>query len=113
QRPGWNAGWSEWGWPERLTLRPLSDLDAAALAGAVLGGRPLSEELVGYVAERAGGNPFFVEEMLRALQEAGDLAEQDGQMHLVKGAVERLPSTLTEVLLARLDRLEPDVRALT
>jgi adenylate cyclase len=46
QRPGWNASWSEWGWIERLTLRPLSDQDAAALAGAVLGGRPLSEELI-------------------------------------------------------------------
>jgi class 3 adenylate cyclase/tetratricopeptide (TPR) repeat protein len=85
QRPGWNAAWSEWGWPERLTLRPLSDQDAAALAGAVLRGRALSDELERYVAERAGGNPFFVEEMLRALEEAGDLVERDGQMHLASG----------------------------
>jgi adenylate cyclase len=113
QRPGWNAAWGEWGWPERLTLRPLSDQDAAVLAGTVLGGKALSVELEQYVAERAGGNPFFVEEMLRALQEAGDLVERDGQMHLVRGAAERLPSTLTEVLLARLDRLEGEVRALT
>jgi adenylate cyclase len=112
QRPGWTAPWTEWGWPEPLRLRPLGEEEAAALAQAVLGGTSLSPELEHYVAERAGGNPFFVEEMLRALQEAGDIVEQEGQMQLVPGAVERLPSTLTEVLLARLDRLEAEVRSL-
>jgi tetratricopeptide (TPR) repeat protein len=63
------------------------------------------------VADRAGGNPFFVEEMLRALQETGGLEQRDGQTYLVAGAAERLPSTLTEVLLARLDRLESQVRS--
>ncbi|HEX8918946.1 MAG TPA: tetratricopeptide repeat protein, partial [Chloroflexota bacterium] len=113
QRPGWNAPWSEWGWTERLTLRPLSDQEAVTLAGAVLGGMRLNPELERYVADRAGGNPFFVEEMLRALQEAGDLEERNGEMRLARGAAERLPSTLTEVLLARLDRLEGEVRTLT
>ena len=111
QRPGWNAPWSEWGWTERLTLRPLAEADAALLAGAVLGGRTLSAELERHVDERAGGNPFFVEEMLRALQESGGLVQRDGTMHLATGAAERLPSTLTEVLLARLDRLEAEVRS--
>jgi class 3 adenylate cyclase/tetratricopeptide (TPR) repeat protein len=111
QRPGSNAPWSEWGWPERLTLRALEDEDAAVLAGAVLGGMNLSPNVEQYVAERAGGNPFFVEELLRALQEAGGLVERGGQVHLVPGAAERLPSTLTEVLLARLDRLESQVRS--
>jgi tetratricopeptide (TPR) repeat protein len=111
QRPGWNAPWSEWGWTERLTVRPLRDQDAALLAGAVLGGMRLSSELEQYVAERAGGNPFFVEEMLRALEETGGLVQRNGAMYLVPGAAERLPSTLTEVLLARLDRLEAQVRS--
>jgi adenylate cyclase len=111
QRPGWTAPWSQWGWTERITLRPLRQEEAARLAGAVLGGMPLSPELEQYVAERAGGNPFFVEEMLRALEETGELEERDGQMHLAPGAAERLPATLTEVLLARLDRLESQVRS--
>jgi class 3 adenylate cyclase/tetratricopeptide (TPR) repeat protein len=110
QRPGWNAPWSEWGWTERLTLRPLREADAALLAGAVLGGMTLSPVLERYVAERAGGNPFFVEEMLRALEEGGGLEERDGVMRLAPGAAERLPTTLTEILLARLDRLESRVR---
>ncbi|HZU13516.1 MAG TPA: adenylate/guanylate cyclase domain-containing protein [Chloroflexota bacterium] len=109
-RPGWNAPWSEWGWPERMTLRPLGEKDAATLAGAVLGGVRVAPDLERYVAERAGGNPFFVEEMLRALQETGGLEERNGQMVLVPGAAEKLPSTLTEVLLARLDRLDGETK---
>lgn len=110
QRPGWNPPWSEWGWPERLTLRPLGEGDAATLAGAVLGGARLSPELERHVAERAGGNPFFVEEMLRALQETGGFEQRNGQVYLAPGAAERLPSTLTEVLLARLDCLEGETK---
>jgi tetratricopeptide (TPR) repeat protein/ABC-type cobalamin transport system ATPase subunit len=110
QRPGWTSPWSEWGWPERITLRPLQEGEATALAAEVLGGVTPSSELAQYVAERAGGNPFFVEEMLRALQETDGIERLNGEMMLVRGAAERLPSTLTEVLLARLDRLEPQTR---
>jgi adenylate cyclase len=110
QRPGWTAPWSQWGWTERIALRPLGEADATMLAGSVLGGKSLSAELEQHVAERAGGNPFFVEEMVRALDETGGLEQRDGSMHLVPGAAERLPSTLTEVLLARLDRLDGPVR---
>jgi class 3 adenylate cyclase/tetratricopeptide (TPR) repeat protein len=110
QRPGWTAPWSDWGWTERITLRPLQDSEAAQMAGAVLGGKSLSPELEAYVAERAGGNPFFVEELLRALEETGGLLGNNGSMSLAPGIAERLPSTLTEVLLARLDRLEGEAR---
>jgi predicted ATPase len=73
-------------------------------------GVALSPELEKYVAERAGGNPFFVEELFHALQETGGIVERQGQMHLVPAAPQRLPSTLTEILLARLDGLEEQVR---
>lgn len=110
QRPGWTATWSGWSWPERIALRPLPQHDAAVLAGAVLGGITLSSALEQYVAERAGGNPFFVEELLHALQETGGIEERSGEAQLVPGAAEHLPSTLTGILLARLDRLESQVK---
>ena len=110
QRPGWTAPWSPWGWTERLTLRPLSDAEAAVLAVAVLGGMPLSAELEAHIKERAGGNPFFLEELVRFLGESGGVEQRDGQMGLVPRADDKLPSTLTEVLLARLDRLEAQVK---
>jgi adenylate cyclase len=118
QRQGWQSPWSQWSWSERITLRPLGESDAALLAGAVLGGQaegdtvtaPLAPDLLAYLGDRAGGNPFFVEELVRALQEAGGLEQRDGGVSLKKGAAEKLPSTLTEVILARLDRLEAQVK---
>ncbi len=45
QLPGWTAPWTLWGWTERITVRPLSESDAALLAGAVLHGMPFSRDL--------------------------------------------------------------------
>jgi class 3 adenylate cyclase/tetratricopeptide (TPR) repeat protein len=103
--------WSEWPWVRQMALDPLDEQSAINLATAVVGGRPLAPELQRDVLERSGGNPFFVEELLRSLKEAGEVEERGGQIHLVEGAAGRLPSTLTEVLLARLDRLERDSRS--
>lgn len=88
-----------------LALQPLAPGDAASLAAAVLGCR-LSEDLAREILERSGGNPFFVEELLRELRDTGGLEERDGVMCLVPGVRDRLPSSLHEVLLARLDRLD-------
>jgi class 3 adenylate cyclase/tetratricopeptide (TPR) repeat protein len=111
QRPGWTASWSGWSWTERLVLRPLAAEEAAALAGAVLGGGRLSTVLEQHLRERAEGNPFFVEELILYLQESGGLEESGGEIRVLPDAAERLPATLTELLLARLDRLEGRVRA--
>lgn len=62
---------------------------------------------------RPGGNPFFVEELVRSLKETGGIERRDGIMHLVQGIARCLPKTLTEILLARPDRLESQVRSLT
>ena len=111
RREGWTPPWTGLGWPERITLRPLPEKDAADLAATVLGDVPLSAELEQYLAERAGGNPFFVEELSRALKESGGLQERGGCLHLVPDVAQRLPTTLAEVLQARLDRLEASVKS--
>ncbi len=112
QREGWTAPWSDLGWPERITLRPLRRAEAAAIATAALGNVPLSSELERYLGERAGGNPFFVEELARTLKENDGLREHEGALQMIPDVAQRLPSSLTAVLLARLDRLEPPARAL-
>jgi len=104
------APWAPWGWTEQIALRPLPHDQAAVLAGAVLGGSRLSSELEEHIRERAGGNPFFLEELLRFLEESGGLEQRDGWVGLAPGTAEKLPTTLTEVLLARLDRLDGQVK---
>jgi class 3 adenylate cyclase/tetratricopeptide (TPR) repeat protein len=103
--------WATQSLVKHMTLHPLGGESATQLATTVLGAQ-LAPELERHVLERSGGNPFFLEELLRALQEAGELEESDGRVSLVEGAAGRLPSTLTEVLLARLDRLDRDARSI-
>lgn len=110
QRPDWAAPWAEWSFVERLNLQPLDDTDSGVLARSVLGGPELTPALSHYVAERAGGNPFYIEELLRALREAGGVRHHDGRADLVPEAAQLLPATLTEIVLARLDHLDAPAR---
>src|SRR6185369_13130385 len=65
------------------------------------------------VRERAGGNPFFVEEIVQSLVEAGALEGTRGAYRLV-GELGRLrvPPTIQALLAARIDRLPEDARRL-
>lgn len=90
----------------------LHDLDAGqshALAAALLARMPeASAELRTFLAERAGGNPFYMEELLRVLLDDGVIvrrATAEGEVwELDTGRLSqvRMPGTLTGVLQARL-----------
>ena len=92
-----------------LDLEPLPDPDARTLARADAGGE-LPEALARLVAERTGGNPYFVKEAIRDLRERGVLARENGSTVLVGDA--SIPAALESVLQARLDRLDAEAREL-
>lgn len=112
QRPETLLPWDAWIWPRRIEVRPLDTMEATALVRAVLRGAPIATTLERDLIERSGGNPFFIEELVAALMEAGSLTQQGNRWQLTPAVTARLPSTLTEVLLARLDRLERHTRGL-
>ena len=91
------------------TLEPLLDAEAQALAEADAGGE-LPEELALLLAERAGGNPYFVGEAVRDLLERGVLGRENGGLVLVGAS--SVPAAVQEALQARLDRLDPEAREL-
>ena len=63
---------------QTIALAPLGDSDTAALIGELLGSDPSVGELAAIIAERAAGNPFFAEEMVRELVQRGVLAGERG-----------------------------------
>ena len=91
---------------DRLVERiPLGGLDDEAASGLIAGwvGTGTSAGLAGAVQEETGGNPFFIEEVLRHLLESGAL-DADGR--LVRPARELgVPESVREVIGRRLDRL--------
>ncbi len=88
-------------------LEPLPDADAHALAVADAGGE-LPEELAQLLAERTGGNPYFVGEAIRDLRERGALARENGRVVFAGEA--SIPAAIQEALQARLDRLDAEAR---
>ncbi|WP_414686462.1 AAA family ATPase, partial [Mycobacterium sp.] len=63
---------------QTIALAPLGDSDTAVLIGELLGPDPSVAELAAIIAERAAGNPFFAEEMVRELVQRGVLAGAHG-----------------------------------
>ena len=99
-RPGWTPGWEA----DSIALDALGDATARALVESVFG-VPVDDALAETILARTGGNPFFVEEVVRGLWESDVLLEQDGRVVVQAGVTPRVPATVQEVLTARLDRL--------
>ena len=63
------------------------------------------------IIERAGGNPFFIEEVVRALIDEGAVVLKDGGFEVtdkIHSVV--IPTTINDVLMARIDRLDEESR---
>lgn len=91
-----------------LQLEPLASEDLTELLRILLGTNTSLQKLKGFLLERADGNPFFVEEMVRNLIESEILQGARGRYVLAKpfSGIE-VPTTVQAVLGARIDALPP------
>lgn len=119
-QPPWPAGRAE---TVRVDLRPLRAEDICRLVGQLLGLTPgatadaaAEGPLVAvqdFIVTRSGGNPFFVEELLRGLIERGALRRDAGGWVAEPVAqAGEVPATLHGLLLSRIDRLAAGTRRL-
>jgi class 3 adenylate cyclase/tetratricopeptide (TPR) repeat protein len=107
-RPEFSARWNRHSYYRQVPLAPLIDTAVSELLDGLLGGHPSVPPLVGLVQERTGGNPFFIEEVVRALVEDGTLAGEPGHYRLVRPVEDiGVPPTVQATLGARIDRLGP------
>ncbi len=91
---------------QTIALAPLDDSDTTALIGELVGSDSSVGALVAVIAERAAGNPFFAEEMVRELAQRGVLAgEQGGYVCRADVAEVSVPATVQAAIEARIDRL--------
>ncbi len=94
-----------------VALAPLSDSETAALVSQLLGPDPSNGALGHTIAERAAGNPFFAEEIVRELAERGVLQGQTGAYVSTADVSEaKVPATLQATIAARIDRLDPKAK---
>jgi class 3 adenylate cyclase/tetratricopeptide (TPR) repeat protein len=94
-----------------LALAPLDERDSERIARAALDTDALPSELVARMLARTEGNPFFLEEVVRSLLEEGVLGREEGRVVLRRPLESvRIPVTIQDVILARIDRLPREAR---
>ena len=91
---------------QTMALRPLNEAQASALTTELLGDEPSISLMAERVYERAVGNPFFVEEIVRDLAELFVLQGYSGA-YLLRCDVEdaSVPATLQSTICALIYRL--------
>ncbi len=108
---------TDWGSPSfhlPILLGPL-DLDSASrLMSSALDGAEVPAELASRLYHRTGGNPFFLEELCRALLERGTIRIDGGTVRPIGsvGGLE-LPDSVQAIIRSRLDALDTRTRLVT
>jgi len=94
-------------------LAPLSVADSLAMAAEHLGVETLPDSLAQLIVEKAGGNPFFIQEIVSVLRDSGIVRIVNGQAVLAGSpATLHLPNTVQDLVRSRIDRLPPDQQIL-
>ncbi len=105
RRPQWGEGQH---FHERVQLEPLSQLSSRRLVRELLKKMPeVPTELRDLIVDRADGNPFYIEELIKALIDDGVIVKGAEVWTVERSRLSelRVPQTLTGVLQSRLDAL--------
>jgi tetratricopeptide (TPR) repeat protein len=112
-RPEYRHGWGSKTYYTQLRLDPLPSASADELLQGLLGDDPSLAPLKRLLIARTEGNPFFLEESVRALVETGVLVGTPGAYRLAQALPTiQVPATVQAVLAARIDRLPPEAKRL-
>ncbi len=112
-RPEHKPAWASSPRYETIELQPLDRDDTAKLLRDLAGSDPSLDGIDEPIHERTGGNPFFIEEIVRELAESGYLQGERGSYRLAKPIEDAgVPVTVQAVLSARIDRLDPAAKQL-
>src|SRR5438445_1229729 len=108
-RVGYNPPFGTRSFHTSLALHTLSEAEALAMAGRVLGTERLPDELRAALMQKAEGVPLFIEEVTKTLLDLGVLRKETGGYRIVGhiGGVS-VPDTIQDIIMARLDRLGDD-----
>ena len=112
-RPEYQHSWGSKTYYTQLRLDPLPHESAAELLHALLGDDASLRSLTPLLIDRTAGNPFYMEESIRALVETHVLVGEPGAYRQVQPLQTiQVPDTVQAVLAARIDRLPADEKRL-
>jgi hypothetical protein len=112
-RPEYRHRWGGYTYYTQLRIDPLRTSSAKEFVAGLVGEHPLLADIPGRLVEWTGGNPLFLEEMVRSLAETGTLVGERGAYRLAAPVTDlQVPASVEEVLAGRIDRLGEGERIL-
>ncbi len=104
--------WIDAPWFAEHVMRALEPRDMLSLAHAILGEDDSVQSLVSDLADKAQGNPFYLEQMTLTLVDDGTLVGAPGAYRCIQPEPElRVPGSIAAVIGARVDRLPTAAKA--
>jgi len=96
-----------------IVLEPLDERTSEVLITNMLNINGFHHAVVGNIVQRAGGNPFFIEEVVQSFIDEGAIVLKGGTFEVTeKIGTMSIPYTINDVLMTRIDRLEEKTRNL-
>jgi class 3 adenylate cyclase/predicted ATPase len=104
-RPEFEPTWAGQSHVALVMLNRLAAADCRAMLEQILGNAKLPDDVVEEIVARTDGVPLFVEELTKAVVEAGTSEAARNQVSMIPSSALTVPATLQASLMARLDRL--------
>jgi class 3 adenylate cyclase/tetratricopeptide (TPR) repeat protein len=111
-RPEFKAPWAGQPHVTSLALNRLAARETTAIVAGLTGANALPADVIEEIVERTDGIPLFVEEMTKAIVEAGSQGAARQTAAAVPSNTHAIPASLHASLMARLDRLGPAAKEL-
>ena len=110
-RPDYSYPFGQRSYQSHLSLNPLSIEQIVKMTDVLFGEHRVSEEVRSSIYRDCGGNPFFVEELIKARQEAGSLT-RDQELSGLSSSLSGIgvPVTVQDALMARIDSLSEEAK---
>jgi class 3 adenylate cyclase/tetratricopeptide (TPR) repeat protein len=109
-RPEYHVRWADSAHHTQIALDLLEQDQVDTMVAGIVKSARLPDDLLRLVREKAEGNPLFVEEITTSLQERGALVRTNGGVTWAGQAAVEFPTTIQDIIQARLDRLEDPVK---
>jgi class 3 adenylate cyclase/tetratricopeptide (TPR) repeat protein len=108
-RPGYAVRWADAPGYTQIPLDRLGEAEMQEMLTALLG-HDVADDVGRFIEDKTGGNPLFIEEVIRALDEGQLLERETGTVRLAGSTEIEFPATIQDIIQARIDRLDDSVK---
>jgi len=112
-RPEFVHTWGGKSFHSQVTLNRLSNRESLVMVSHLLGTEELDKDLEEFILEKTEGVPFFIEEFTKSLKDLKIIEREDNRYRLAKDIQQvAIPSTIQDVIMARVDSLTEGAKEL-